>query len=52
MVGGLEIIDKLAAADPALAAEAARLFTREVRTAPTLVKYAQPNDTKPRPTPN
>ncbi len=28
---------------PALAAEAARLFTREVRTAPTLVKYAQPN---------
>ena len=28
---------------PALAAEAARLFTRDVRTAPTLVKYAQPN---------
>jgi thymidylate synthase ThyX len=28
---------------PALAAEAAALFTREVRTAPTLVKYAQPN---------
>ncbi len=26
-----------------LAAEAARLFTRDVRTAPTLVKYAQPN---------
>ena len=26
-----------------LAAQAARLFTREVRTAPTLVKYAQPN---------
>jgi thymidylate synthase ThyX len=26
-----------------LAAEAARLLTREVRTAPTLVKYAQPN---------
>ena len=26
-----------------LAAEAACLFTREVRTAPTLVKYAQPN---------
>jgi thymidylate synthase ThyX len=26
-----------------LAAEAARLFTREVRTAPTLVKYAQSN---------
>ncbi|MFP5207516.1 MAG: FAD-dependent thymidylate synthase [Acidobacteriota bacterium] len=31
------------APDESLAAEAARLFTREVRTAPTLVKYAQPN---------
>lgn len=29
---------------PALAAEADRLFAREVRTAPTLVKYAQPNE--------
>jgi thymidylate synthase ThyX len=29
--------------DPALAEEAAQLFTREVRTAPTLVKYAEPN---------
>jgi len=29
---------------PELAAEAAQLLTREVRTAPTLVKYAQPND--------
>ncbi len=28
---------------PSLAAEAAQLFTREVRSAPTLVKYAQPN---------
>ena len=27
-----------------LAAEAAQLLTREVRTAPTLVKYAQPNE--------
>ncbi len=39
-------IDKLSAVgeDGApLAAEAAALFTREVRTAPTLVKYAQPN---------
>jgi len=27
-----------------LAAEAAALFTRDVRTAPTLVKYAQPSD--------
>ena len=31
-------------AAPALAAEAAALFTREVHTAPTLVKYAQPNE--------
>jgi thymidylate synthase ThyX len=30
-------------AAPRLAAEAAELLTREVRTAPTLVKYAQPN---------
>lgn len=29
---------------PELAAEAAQLFTREVRTAPTLVKHAQPSD--------
>jgi thymidylate synthase ThyX len=43
-------IDKLkafegaaASSDESLSAEAARLFTREVRTAPTLVKYAQPN---------
>jgi thymidylate synthase ThyX len=32
------------AAEPALAEEAAQFLTREVRTAPTLVKYAQPND--------
>ena len=31
------------AAEGSLAAEAASLFTREVRTAPTLVKYAEPN---------
>jgi thymidylate synthase ThyX len=30
-------------AAPALAAEAVALFTREIRAAPTLVKYAQPN---------
>jgi thymidylate synthase ThyX len=36
--------DKLVAADPALADEAAQFLTREIRTAPTLVKYAQPND--------
>jgi hypothetical protein len=29
---------------PESAAEAAQLLTREVRTAPTLVKYAQPSD--------
>jgi hypothetical protein len=31
------------APEGSLAAEAAQLFTREVRTAPTLVKYAEPN---------
>ena len=39
-------IDRLSAAGDdcaPLAAEAATLFTREVRTAPTLVKYAQPS---------
>ena len=36
--------DKITAADPSLAAETVQLLTREVRTAPTLVKYAQPND--------
>ena len=38
---GKAFIEKLA--DPALAAEAAALLTREVRTAPRLVKYAEPN---------
>jgi thymidylate synthase ThyX len=42
------IIDKIEVlndeAAPALAAQAAALFTREVRTAPTLVKYAQPSN--------
>jgi thymidylate synthase ThyX len=41
---GAALVEKIAAADSALAAEAANLLTREVRTAPTLVKYAQPND--------
>jgi thymidylate synthase ThyX len=38
-------VDKLAALEDAgeLTAEARELFTREVRTAPTLVKYSQPN---------
>ncbi len=39
---GAAFVAKLAA-DPELAAEAANLLTREVRTAPTLVKYAEPN---------
>jgi len=37
-----DFVAKLAA-QPELAAEAANLVTREVRTAPTLVKYAEPN---------
>jgi len=37
-------VEKLMASDAELAAEAADLLTREVRTAPTLVKYAQPNE--------
>jgi len=41
-------VEKLAAlkddSAPALAAEAAALFTHDVSAAPTLVKYAQPND--------
>jgi hypothetical protein len=41
---GAALVQKLANADPELAAEAAQLLTREVRTAPTLVKYAQPNE--------
>ena len=39
MLGALDL-----AAAPDLAAEAANLLTKEVRTARTLVKYAQPND--------
>jgi thymidylate synthase ThyX len=38
---GAALVEKIAAADPALAAEAASILTGEVRTAPTLVKYAQ-----------
>jgi thymidylate synthase ThyX len=37
-------IEKLSGTDRDLAGEAAQLFLREVKTAPTLVKYAQPND--------
>ncbi|HET7103573.1 MAG TPA: FAD-dependent thymidylate synthase [Terracidiphilus sp.] len=39
---GADFLARLSA-DPALAAEAANLLTREVHTAPTLVKYAEPN---------
>ncbi|HLY42535.1 MAG TPA: FAD-dependent thymidylate synthase [Terracidiphilus sp.] len=38
---GSAFVEKLT--DPALVAEAEQLLTREVRTAPTLVKYAEPN---------
>src|SRR5580698_5763405 len=38
---GAAFVEKLT--DPSLAAEAANLLTREVRTAPTLVKYSEPN---------
>jgi thymidylate synthase ThyX len=45
---GANLVEKIAAlsGDPAseLAAEAAAVLTREVHTAPTLVKYAQPNE--------
>jgi thymidylate synthase ThyX len=41
---GTALVEKISAADPSLAAEAANLLTAEVRTAPTLVKYAQPNN--------
>ena len=41
---GTAFVEKLAASDAELAAEAANLLTREVRSAPTLVKYAQLND--------
>ena len=41
---GAALVEKLASADAELAAEAASLLTREVRSAPTLVKYAQPSD--------
>jgi len=41
---GAALVEKLAASDAELAAEAAKLLTREVHNAPTLVKYAQPND--------
>ncbi len=37
-------VEKVSASDSSLASEAAQLLTREVRTAPTLVKYAQPNE--------
>jgi len=41
---GIALVEKISAADPSLTTEAATLLTAEVRTAPTLVKYAQAND--------
>jgi thymidylate synthase ThyX len=41
---GAELVEKISAADPTLTEEATVLLAAEVRTAPTLVKYAQPND--------
>jgi thymidylate synthase ThyX len=41
---GAALVETLAASDAELTAEAANLLTREVRSAPTLVKYAQPNE--------
>ena len=40
---GAAFVAKVAAAAPELAGEACNLLNREVRTAPTLVKYAEPN---------
>jgi len=40
---GAAFVEMVEASDPELAAEAASLLTREVRSAPTLVKYAEPN---------
>lgn len=41
---GTELANKVSAADAGLAEEVRQLLLREVRTAPTLVKYAQPNE--------
>jgi thymidylate synthase ThyX len=38
------LIEKIAAADAAIASEANMLLNREIHAAPTLVKYAQPNE--------
>ena len=40
---GAAFVEMVEASDPELVAEAASLLTREVRSAPTLVKYAEPN---------
>jgi thymidylate synthase ThyX len=40
---GAAFVQRLSESDPALSVEAATLLTREVRTAPTLVKYAEAN---------
>jgi thymidylate synthase ThyX len=40
---GATVVEQIAKIDPALGEQAGALLTREVRTAPTLVKYAEPN---------
>ena len=39
-----KLTQEIAALDPALGEQAAELLTREVKTAPTLVKYSAPNE--------
>ena len=41
---GARLLEKIGAAEAGLAEEAAGLLTRDVRTAPTLVKYATPSE--------
>jgi thymidylate synthase ThyX len=40
---GAALVAEIAKMDPALGEQAGEMLTREVRTAPTLVKYAEPN---------
>ncbi|HKF48803.1 MAG TPA: FAD-dependent thymidylate synthase [Terracidiphilus sp.] len=40
---GSALVAEIAKIDPALGAQAGAMLTRDVRTAPTLVKYAEPN---------
>jgi thymidylate synthase ThyX len=40
---GAELVDEITKIDPTLGAQAAAMLMRDVRSAPTLVKYAEPN---------